>query len=692
VPLRSRDTVLVFWPRLGPVLAALLTVACTKPLPTADQFTAAADTLTDLSVEVDAPDAVAADADAVDGGFDASEDAKLEDLIDAETADTDSAADVPMADAEPPDDATTVDAETDGAVDATDDWVTDTMPDAAPDDAVDAQDAELPVDTQDTVDAADAPDVVACQSAAACADLWSPVEIGPCRQAGCIAKKCLLYPILQGKACADSDPCTIGTICEDGTCVGGDPVTCDDGNPCTDDTCESMVGCVFTANTSTCDDGNACTTADVCAATACAGVQIPCDDGNLCTADGCLPATGLCATSPAAGSCDDGDACTQGEACSQGACVAAPHCDDGNACTELDACAGGQCSGQPKACDDGNPCTTDGCNPAVGCGAIANALPCDDGSPCTPIDACAGGKCLGSGAISCDDANPCSTDACDAKDGCTHAANAAPCSDGNACTMGDTCGPDLKCAGSQALVCDDHHPCTVDSCDPGVGCKATASAGFCPSSVPGLLLWVAGDGPNTLAGNVVAEWQDLSGQKHSFVQATPSRRPSVVVGPGGRPALQLSAAQQQTMTVDVNFPAPVTVLYVARMTGAANARILSGLKNNWLLGWWAGWMDQAFHEGWVTAIGGTAATTLPYAYASVNSGGQAAIYRNGKLIAVGQPQVGVAGPNGLSLSGHVAGSEFSSCVVSEVLVYAGALGPLQRQAVEAWLNLRYKLW
>ncbi|MBK8169261.1 MAG: hypothetical protein IPK60_02820 [Sandaracinaceae bacterium] len=47
----------------------------------------------------------------------------------------------------------------------------------------------------------------------------------------------------------------------DNTCPGG----CDDGQPCTDDVCDPMVGCVSTSDaTNTCDDGNACTTGDQC--------------------------------------------------------------------------------------------------------------------------------------------------------------------------------------------------------------------------------------------------------------------------------------------------------------------------------------------------------------------------------------------------------------------------------------------
>ncbi len=41
--------------------------------------------------------------------------------------------------------------------------------------------------------------------------------------------------------------------------------TCDDGNPCTDDVCDTATGlCVFTNNAAACDDGDACTSGDFC--------------------------------------------------------------------------------------------------------------------------------------------------------------------------------------------------------------------------------------------------------------------------------------------------------------------------------------------------------------------------------------------------------------------------------------------
>ena len=46
----------------------------------------------------------------------------------------------------------------------------------------------------------------------------------------------------------------------------GTPINCDDGNPCTTDSCDPVNGCTFTPNpnNSICDDGNVCTSGDVC--------------------------------------------------------------------------------------------------------------------------------------------------------------------------------------------------------------------------------------------------------------------------------------------------------------------------------------------------------------------------------------------------------------------------------------------
>ena len=66
---------------------------------------------------------------------------------------------------------------------------------------------------------------------------------------------------------------------------------CDDGDPCTDNLCDSIAGtCTDRFNTAPCDDGQACTLEDACAEGACAGVA-RCPEGVECD-----PETGVCAS------------------------------------------------------------------------------------------------------------------------------------------------------------------------------------------------------------------------------------------------------------------------------------------------------------------------------------------------------------------------------------------------------------
>ncbi len=100
-------------------------------------------------------------------------------------------------------------------------------------------------------------------------------------------------------------------------------VQCDDGNPCTTDSCSGGT-CTFSkAQLATvCDDGSACTTGDACdAGGKCAGVASACDDGKQCTTDLCAPFDGICDSTNRTGSCDDGLLCTTADSCNGGVCA-----------------------------------------------------------------------------------------------------------------------------------------------------------------------------------------------------------------------------------------------------------------------------------------------------------------------------------------------------------------------------------
>jgi hypothetical protein len=134
--------------------------------------------------------------------------------------------------------------------------------------------------------------------------------------------------------CDDLDVCTRNDICRDGVCVGS-PISCDDGNQCTVDTCDPATGCHWTnADGTPCETGNLCTN-DTCQGGVCApGPPVSCGSDDECRVASCDPATG-CTTEPLTGNrCNDGDDCTVDNRCSNGFCdEGRPFCE-GHSCED----------------------------------------------------------------------------------------------------------------------------------------------------------------------------------------------------------------------------------------------------------------------------------------------------------------------------------------------------------------------
>ena len=147
--------------------------------------------------------------------------------------------------------------------------------------------------------------------------------------------------------CQDGVYCNGPEVCDRTThiCRAGVPPACDDGVACTVDGCdEALSGCRHTPADSFCDDGDFCNGREQCAAgTGCvAGTPESCDDGDPCTVDVCeTPAGG-------GGRCvnrtldRDGDRFGPGAACGG-------DCDDGNAARHPDAPE--VCNGVDDDCD-----------------------------------------------------------------------------------------------------------------------------------------------------------------------------------------------------------------------------------------------------------------------------------------------------------------------------------------------------
>lgn len=311
----------------------------------------------------------------------------------------------------------------------------------------------------------------------------------------------------------------------------------DDGNPCTNDFCDEGEGVHYEINSAPCDDQDGCTRFDQCEDGVCLGLDpIPCDEAprDCSVAPGlCEPATGLChyEDAPDDSPCDDGDEETTGDHCVAGDCQGSPpNCEPGDWSLVEERCR--LCDGDGidyvdlgELVDDGNPCTTDLCDSGIGILHEGNGEPCDDGDEATIYDWCTEGLCVGklkiceagewaldAGAcrlcgdgtawegegLAVDDEDVCTEDLCSAGEGVLHWFNGAPCDDGDAETLGDVCS-EGQCAGlpviceaglwqdigfwcilcnelgtawaNEGMALDDEDPCTADICDPATGTR-----------------------------------------------------------------------------------------------------------------------------------------------------------------------------------------------------------------------------
>jgi hypothetical protein len=217
---------------------------------------------------------------------------------------------------------------------------------------------------------------------------------------------------------------------------------CDDGNPCTDDSCNLVSGaCSSVPNPgNTCSDSNLCTIDDMCTVDgSCVGTTKDCSDGNECTEDSCSAGTGECVNSPAPLNepCDGGNGICDGAGICVGAeCTVDADCDDGKACSQ-DICNAGYCENPIESdttlcrqangdCDAAEYCdgispecpadypqsdtyvcraSMDQCDVEETCDGVNLNCPsdyfrvdgtaCDDGNPSTINDMCQYGACIG---------------------------------------------------------------------------------------------------------------------------------------------------------------------------------------------------------------------------------------------------------------------------------------------------------
>ena len=192
--------------------------------------------------------------------------------------------------------------------------------------------------------------------------------------------------------CDDGNPCNGAETCERGACTPGTALVCNDGVPCTVDSCNPSTGCVATPDDRFCTDGNFCNGAETCTATGCQpGTPPLCDDGDACTENACIGAApGMCVATTLDAD-DDGYGAL---ACAAVGGVPNTDCDDTRSAVSPGATE--TCNARDDDCDGTTDetfsCvrgTTTGCT--TGCGTMGTrtcSTTCTLGSCVPPAESC----------------------------------------------------------------------------------------------------------------------------------------------------------------------------------------------------------------------------------------------------------------------------------------------------------------
>lgn len=262
--------------------------------------------------------------------------------------------------------------------------------------------------------------------------------------------------------CDNQNVCDGAEHCIGNICTSGTPLNCEDGNDCTINVCDAVLGCLPATLVS---EGAPC------------GSQRDtfCDDPNTCSAGGeCLPNH-----APNGTPCPDGLFCNGAEACQDGVCAPGEpipdccdtnaDCDNGNLCDGVEHCLDSVCEhGAPLNCNDDNPCTNDFCEDFVGCAHENNTVECDNGDVCTGPDFCKNGQCMPGGPAACDGEDCTDCDHNDVRDDCEELADC----DGD--STPDICEPNS----------DFDHNCRIDLLDAAGFQRCLADGPVAPGCAP----------------------------------------------------------------------------------------------------------------------------------------------------------------------------------------------------------------
>lgn len=230
------------------------------------------------------------------------------------------------------------------------------------------------------------------------------------------------------------------------------------------------------------------------------------------------------------------------------------------------------------------------------------------------------------------------------------------------------------------------------------GTEQVWPAVFDPTTLAGLTIWL--DAADYTSG----PWTNrVVGGPGTQIIGAPSPA-AVPAAKNGLPVVRFKANEGRVrMTADTGIDLNYTLVYVARLVGPTIGRIVNGSYTpaNILFGWWNGFEDVAYAEGFLTPDMRKAWTTDWIMYSADGEGlipvtyddYMPRLFRNGTLLSGGTVKMAGGWKGTFCISGYDPGGaqETPDAEVAEVLFYNRKLSDADRQQVEGYLREKWGL-
>lgn len=216
-----------------------------------------------------------------------------------------------------------------------------------------------------------------------------------------------------------------------------------------------------------------------------------------------------------------------------------------------------------------------------------------------------------------------------------------------------------------------------------------------PSIISGGQLWLRADQGIAMINGAVSSWAGIGrSDGRALAQSTASKRPLMVVGQNGRPAIRFDGVDDFLQAV-FTLPQPATVFIVYKniTPGALNTNDCVFNDGNLTNAMFYGntTTDSRLYAGTQYSPITSTVASGSYAYAQiVFNGASSKIRANGIDLATGNPGTGTGG-GGIQIGASSANSRATNIEVCEVIITSTVPTAAEVVAVENYFKIRYAL-